>query len=479
MHVKSFKPVTQLKNLFLVVMLALGVFACKNDDEVDEPSGPTDEQGRVILEGDLATDRTLLANETYLLRGFVYVTNGATLTIEPGTIIMGEKATAGSLIVERGAKIIADGTQNRPIVFTSAQAAGSRNYGDWGGVVLIGKAPINRPEGTGIEGGIRGSFGGSDPNDNSGILRYVRIEFPGIPLSTTPNSEINGLTMYGVGAGTTIENVQVSFSGDDSFEWFGGTVNAKRLVAHRGFDDDFDTDFGYTGKVQFALSLRDPAYADQSSSNGFESDNYDPGTATGAGNGLPLTQPTFANVSILLSAGTPPTAGQGSGSYARSMHLRRNTAINIYNTLTVGYPEGLRLDGNATWANAQGGQLELKGIVLANNTTPLRAAVPTTGTAAETANFTNADVTTWFSAAGKGNSIIPAAELSTLQLSANAFSLTNPALLPGSGSTLLTGAVWDGRANDAFFEKVPYKGAFGTTDWTAGWTNFDPQGALY
>ena len=152
-----------------------------------------------------------------------------------------------------------------------------RSYGDWGGLVLCGNAPTNKHDsgaGVGIaEGGIGSLYGGPDGADNSGVLQYVRIEFPGIGLTAVANSEINGLTLYAVGSGTTIDHIQVSYSGDDSYEWFGGTVNCKYLVALRGWDDEWDTDNGYSGKVQFYVSLRDPAIADQSTSNGFESDN--------------------------------------------------------------------------------------------------------------------------------------------------------------------------------------------------------------
>ena len=169
----------------------------------------------------------------------MYVEDGATLTIEPGTIIKGEKSSKGSLIVKRGGKIIANGTVDKPIVFTSNQAKGSRAAGDWGGLVLLGKAPVNKTPAV-IEGENLTQFGGTDAADNSGSLKYVRIEFAGIAFET--DKEINGLTFGGVGSGTTIDYVQVSHSGDDSYEWFGGTVNAKHLIAFRGLDDDFDTD---------------------------------------------------------------------------------------------------------------------------------------------------------------------------------------------------------------------------------------------
>jgi hypothetical protein len=152
------------------------------------------------------------------LDGWVYVKSGATLTIEPGTVIRGSKANKGALIIEKGARIIAEGTASDPIIFTSNQDAGSRSYGDWGGVIVLGNATVNKVDPV-IEGGPTSTYGGSDDADNSGVLKYVRIEFPGIAFQ--PDKEINGLTMGGVGTGTEIDYVQVSFSGDDSYEWFG------------------------------------------------------------------------------------------------------------------------------------------------------------------------------------------------------------------------------------------------------------------
>ncbi len=231
------------------------------------------DRGAIEVKGDITASTTWTKGNIYTLKGFVNVKSGVTLTIEAGTIIKGAGKDAdptasgkgGTLIILPGAKLMAIGTADAPIVFTSSNEPGKRTYGDWGGVVLIGKAPHNRPASTVFEGGITGTIGADNiANDNSGTLQYVRIEFAGIALSSTANSEINGLTLYAVGSGTTIDHVQVSYSGDDSYEWFGGTVNAKYLVAYRGFDDDFDTDWGFTGKVQYALSLRDPEYADQS-----------------------------------------------------------------------------------------------------------------------------------------------------------------------------------------------------------------------
>ncbi|MEO6286782.1 MAG: IPT/TIG domain-containing protein [Dyadobacter sp.] len=437
---------------------------------------------RTVVEksGAIAASETWTKNNIYLLKGFVYVNSGATLTIEAGTIIKGGgialdpsgAAKGGTLIINAGAKIMAVGTATEPIVFTSNAAPGARNYGDWGGIVILGKAPHNQLASTPFEGGIAGLLGGEGiADDNSGKLQYVRIEFPGIAIAV--GNEINGLSLYAVGSGTTIDHVQVSYSGDDSFEWFGGTVNAKNLVAFRGFDDDWDTDWGFTGKVQYALSLRDPLVADQSGSNGFESDNFK-GTgepATGPNNGLPLTAPVFANVSNFAFSGTPSnTQASGSGPYQSAMHLRRNTDITILNSVFAGYPEGLRLDGANTLAHATAGTLDLKGIVLANTTIPVRGDRAATG-------VSDAQATAFFGAAARKNTILT--DVSTLLLNANNFSLTAPAFLPAATSPLLKDAIWEGKGADAFFTKELFRGAFGTEDWTKSWTNFDPQNTIY
>ncbi|MFH1119328.1 MAG: hypothetical protein V1775_05855 [Bacteroidota bacterium] len=344
-----------------------------------------------IPAGHITANQTWTSGNTYLLDGWVYVDNAVTLTIQPGTIIRGSKVNQGALIIERGGKLIADGTADQPIVFTSNVAPGSRTYGDWGGVIICGRSQINQAGGTAtIEGGVGSVYGGGtafDVNDNSGILRYVRIEFPGIAFSA--NNEINGLTMGGVGAGTTIDYVQVSYSGDDSFEWFGGTVNGKHLIALRGFDDDFDTDNGFVGKVQFAVSLRDPAIADISESNGFESDNNSTGsTAT------PVTMPVFSNVSVFGPYVTPSTTINSL--YRNAMHLRRNTACSIYNSTFSGYPYGLNLDGLATQTNANSNILQIENVFLTgmvtNNFRAQSTGAPLNWTATEVGNWFNSSV---------------------------------------------------------------------------------------
>ena len=238
-----------MKKQFILLALAAVVFttACKESSvDTDEPIVLP--SNTIEVKADITGSTTWSADKIYLLKGIVNVTSGATLTIQAGTLIKGDKALKGTLVINRGGKIEAVGTVDKPIVFTSNQAPGARSAGDWGGIVLLGKAPNNQGSNQGIEGiptdeSGKASYGGTDAADNSGTLKYVRIEYAGVPLS--PDNELNGLTLGSVGSGTTLDYIQVTRSGDDSFEWFGGTVNAKHILAIGGLDDDFDADFGY------------------------------------------------------------------------------------------------------------------------------------------------------------------------------------------------------------------------------------------
>ncbi|MFM6965341.1 MAG: T9SS type A sorting domain-containing protein [Sphingomonadales bacterium] len=298
----------------------------------------------------------------------VYVKNNATLTIAPGTIIRGDKLTQGTLIITRGAKIIADGTAANPIVFTSNEAVGARNEGDWGGLVLLGLAKNNQPGGVAnIEGIVPttdSQYGGNFDNDNSGILRYVRVEFAGIALE--PNKEINGITFGSVGNQTIVDYVQVTFSGDDSFEWFGGTVNCKHLIAYRGLDDDFDCDFGYRGKVQFALSIRDKDLSDApGDSNAFECDNDAAGSTA-----QPKTRPIFSNVTLVGPKGNGTTALPTGEKFEKAFRLRRNSAVSVLNSLVTGWEKGLSIEGAPVVANLNGDTMVFVNNILTNFAVP-------------------------------------------------------------------------------------------------------------
>jgi PKD repeat protein len=301
----------------------------------------------------------IIANTTWsgviLLKNKVYVKNNRTLTILPGTIIRGDKLTQGSLIITRGAKIDAQGTASQPIIFTSNEAVGNRNEGDWGGIVVLGLASNNQPGGVANIEGLAPTtdtqFGGNFDNDNSGTLRYVRIEFAGIALE--PNKEINGITFGSVGSATTVDYIQVSHSGDDSFEWFGGTVNCKHLIAYRGLDDDFDTDFGYRGRVQFGLIIRDASVSDiPGDSNAFECDNDAAGS-----NAQPLTMPIFSNITIVGPKGDGSLVLPVGEKFEKAFRLRRNTATTVFNSLVTGWEKGLSIEGVSAEDNVTGDTL--------------------------------------------------------------------------------------------------------------------------
>ena len=306
----------------------------------------------------ITSNSTWTSSNVYLVQGPVYLKSS--LTILPGTVILFDKNTAGSaLIVTKAGTLYAEGTATQPIVFTSNAAAGQRSIGDWGGIVILGEAvnnlPANATAGTpaGI-GNIEGlptsantEYGGANDQDSSGILKYVRIEFGGYAYQ--PDKEINGLTFGSVGSKTVVEYVQVSFANDDAFEWFGGTVNCKHLVSYRNLDDDMDCDFGYRGKVQFALIVRDPFIADQSSgstSEGFECDN----DGAGSNNG-PKTAATFSNVTAIgplrgnLQATVDPK-------FRRALRLRRNSEMKIFNSVFTDFKDGIHIDGTSTETNA-------------------------------------------------------------------------------------------------------------------------------
>ncbi|NOU46010.1 MAG: BACON domain-containing protein [Bacteroidales bacterium] len=418
----------------------------------------------ISVEGEITGNVTWTADRQYLLKGFVYVVEGAVLTIEPGTVIKGDKPTVGALIVERGGKLIADGTASNPIVFTSNAPAGFRNRGDWGGIVLCGKAPVNNGDPQ-IEGGPRSHYGGAVANDNSGVLRYVRIEYGGYPLQ--PDKEINGLTLAGVGSGTVIDYVMVAFANDDSFEWFGGTVNAKHLIAYRGLDDDFDTDNGFSGKVQYALAVRDKIVADVSGSNGFESDN----DAAGSTNS-PITKPIFSNVTH-IGPRKDATTNNISANYKNGLHLRRNTQLCTYNSLFAGNLTGLLLDGTLAQTNAVNGDLQIRNSILAGPASASKFfAVQATGSTMSVDSLTHWYLTPSFN----NDTVVLNASLKL----ADAFNLDSPNATPLTDSPLLSGADFsNANLQDAFFTPDTFIGAFGSTDWTTGWVVWNSQNMPY
>jgi hypothetical protein len=318
-------------SLFLVI---IGLFACKKEP-VDVPINvPTDK----TITGNITTTTTLTSDKEWTLKGYVYVKDGATLIIQPGTVIKSDIAEKGALCIERGAKIIAEGTAAKPIIFTSGKIAGERSPGDWGGIVILGKAKTNRSSEPTIEGGIGRPFGGNDDGDNSGILKYVRIEYAGI--AALPNSEINALTLGGVGSGTVIENVQTVYANDDAFEFFGGTVSPKNLYAFATADDDFDFDFGYTGTVINGVAKRDPQFVDNGDAgNGVECDNDGVGSLA-----QPFTHPKLIGM-VLVG----PNNASSLANHNLGLRFRRATQFTVKNSVIYGWMKGgLSLESNET-----------------------------------------------------------------------------------------------------------------------------------
>ncbi|WP_316824966.1 hypothetical protein [Pedobacter miscanthi] len=379
------------------------------------------------LQGSIDANRTLDATKVYKLVGFVYVKEGVTLTIPAGTVIRGDKDSKATLVVTRGGKLIADGTAAKPIVFTSNQAVGSRAPGDWGGIIILGRSTNNIPGGTGlIEGGLtlpEGNHGGNVPADNSGTLKYVRVEFPGIAYAT--NNEINGVTFGSVGSGTTVDYVQVSYSGDDSFEWFGGTVNAKHLVSIANVDDVFDFDNGFSGKLQFLVAQRDPSLADQAGqSNGIESDNSEK-----VFDSSPRTRPIISNMTLI---GPGNVAVDAKHEYANLW--RRGSKMILANSIFIGFKFGIDIRDKETGDALTDGTSLIK-----NNIYQSFTAGKDVVADGATLSFSSADLLKTY-LTGKGNTIID--ETAAAALLNAPFSLTAPNFTVKAGSAAATGATF-------------------------------------
>jgi hypothetical protein len=320
----------------LTIMIALGLFSC--DRDLGGGEGPVNVPATTTLTGNINTTTTLTSDKVWTLKGYVYVTDGAKLIIQPGTTIVSDVAEKGALCIERGSQIIAEGTQSKPIVFTSGRPEGQRTPGDWGGIVILGRAKTNRSSEPTIEGGIGRPYGGTNDSDNSGVLRFVRIEYAGI--AALPNSEINALTLGGVGNGTILENIQTIYANDDAFEFFGGTVNGKNLYAFATADDDFDFDFGYTGTITNGVAKRDPQFVDSGDAgNGVECDNDGTGSAA-----QPYTHPKLFNM-ILVG----PNTSSALANHNLGLRFRRSTQFTMKNSVVWGWMKGgLSLESNET-----------------------------------------------------------------------------------------------------------------------------------
>lgn len=443
------------------------------------------------ISGSITGNVTWTNDKVYRLNGYVRVQDGGKLTIEPGTLVIGDRESKGTLIIQMGGQIFAEGTVDEPIIMTSERAPGFREPGDWGGLVICGRANNNVTAVTGLpvelEGGYGALHGGTNDDDNSGIVRYVRIEYAGIPIN--PNEEVNSLTMGSVGRGTTIDHIMCSYGLDDAFEWFGGTVNHKYLISYRGLDDDLDVDLGYSGKVQFALGIRGAALADQSGSNGWEVDNNGSGSTA-----QPFTSGVFANITIIGPKKTRETPI--SLQFQHAAQLRRNSRISIYNSVLTGYPNGLFIDDDRPGSGqaALDGELQIRNLILAGvehwggngygSAGNIFTGAPSEGlqhpnnprgvVLKSHANFPGGQTAyeDWFNTASFNNQMV--AHWGTLGIDGSIFDIGVPKVTPNAGSSLLSAARWDNTPKaDNFFEKVSFLGAFGTENWTEGWAEWN------
>ncbi|MGV3636513.1 MAG: hypothetical protein ACO1NQ_02585 [Flavobacteriales bacterium] len=370
-----------------------------------------------ILSGTLSADRTLSSDRRYLLSGGVFVANGTTLTIQAGTrIFAADDATTPFLSVQRGGRINAVGTASSPIVFTTIRTiTGGADRGAWGGIILNGYAPINicgSSDCTAEGEGGSGVYGGSNPNDNSGTMKYVRVEYAGKILGT--DNELNGFSFNGVGSSTVLEYLQAYKGSDDGFEFFGGTVNLKWALSTGNSDDSFDWTHGWRGKGQFWVVQQDAVTGD----NGMECDNWETDYTV-----TPFSEPTISNFTLV---------GADDGSPNHGMRLRHGTKGKLWNGLITGFAQGIRV-GTECDAYVVDGSLFVKNSAIWNNTT----------------NFNNAGAIETNSAYGN---------------------TTAGPVLNGYIGTEAAGAV-DPSGVDSWFSSVTFKGAVeASNDWTAGWT---------
>ncbi len=480
---------------FAAAITTLSTTACRKIETDGEPfivnigggGGGVVTGKTVILKDHITKDTTLRAIDNNIISGFVYVDAGVTLTIEKGSTVKGDYASAqaSTLIIKRGAKLMAVGTQESPIVFTSSSPTPAS--GDWGGIVLLGKASINAKNGGNPalyipEGGFNNAAGDglagwgdavspvAVDNDNSGVLQYLRIEYAG--NAYLPNQEINSLTMAAVGSGTTIDHIQVSYAKDDAFEWFGGTVNCKYLIAYKTQDDDFDSDNGYSGTVQFGLIIRDSSIADVSKSESFESDNDAQASTL-----KPQTKAVFSNVTSFGPLATPNNTGN-SNYLGPAVQIRRNSSISIFNSAFVGWPTGILIDaglGTPTDLNIAANTLQLSGILLISCKTPIAY----TASSSAPTGATAASISTWFMSNTKNKILSQATEQA---IYTRPFDYTTPDWIPFGNSAVVIPGALNNYFDDPiivarpFIKKVDFIGGIAPSgvdaSWHKGWTKF-------
>ena len=453
------------KTFILLAFISATISGCLKveiDDSVTNNGG--DGGGTGTLQERIIASKTIngIINEVvelpkgkYTLKGYVFVNNRATLRFAAGSVIVSDTVQKGALIIERNSRLYAEGTAAEPIIFTSGKAAGQRKPGDWGGIVMLGNAPTNRLTTPIIEGGINSEYGGSVVGDNSGILKFVRIEFAGI--AADPGSEINGLTCGGVGSGTVLENIQVSYGNDDAYEFFGGTVNPKNIIAFATADDDFDFDFGFVGRLQFGISLRDPMFVDGGDAgNGIECDNDGTGTVA-----IPRTRPQISNFTFCGPNGAAGTLGN----HNFNTRWRRSTYFVLRNSILMGYQKaGFQLESDSTAQSYIDGRSRFRHNLVSAVVEPYKSG---------STLITAADMRIKAEGSDSCKTFTAAADI----LLTDPFNLAAPNFTPKAGSPALGAASFFGLTG---FTATTYVGAVdATSTWATGWTSFTPQSNTY
>jgi hypothetical protein len=421
-------------------------------------------QGSSDISGDITSDMTLTNDTLWNLKGGVFVKDGATLTIEPGTFLMGSSGSPPSiLLITQTGKIMAKGTRSRPIIMTSPLPFGQRNRGDWAGLVLLGKAPINVGANSGGNTNAAGTFyieglnttpdglyGGDDPTHNCGTLEYVRVEYAGFILS--PNNEINSFTFGGCGTDTVADHLEANYGLDDTFEWFGGTMNAKYLLGMNGRDDYLDFQLGFVGKVQNLIGLQSPGFP---GNRGIEGDNSEYDAAA-----TPFSAPTVFNATF-IGPGTPGF----DESDAPGIFLRRGVRGSYNNILAMNFNSAcMEIADPNTQAQADAGNLTMNGILCYNDN--LGSSAPNTIEGQIDQEYSQA-YAKGQKGNGAGKNFLAANPILTKPMEYN-----DPDFSSLFGSPVFR-AGWVQPPDDGFFDQsAQYIGAMGSVDWTQEWSSY-------
>jgi hypothetical protein len=420
---------------------------------------------QVTVSAPITANTTWVNTKSYLVSGIVTVKNGATLTIEPGTIVTGAAGSqpASALLVTREGKLSAEGTKSRPVILTSAQPFGQRKRGDWGGLVMLGKAPVNVGANTngntngagtffieGLNATDDGLYGGTDADHSCGKLAYVRVEYAGSILS--PNNELNSFTFGACGKGTSAHHLQAIYGLDDSFEWFGGTMDAKYLVGGLGADDYVDYQLGWVGRIQYGIFYQSP---DARGNRGVEGDNSEFNNAA-----TPFSNPTMYNLTFIGSGqpGFDEAASPG-------IFLRRGARATMNNVAVTNFYSGaVEFTDANTQVEMDAGRIVMNGFLAWNNN------IGATGANTLAGQISNAPTQAY--AQGTRGAGSAANFVISDPMLLRPFDYSDPNFRGRFGSPIFR-AGWVSAPDDGFFDQsATFIGGIGDEDWTEEWTSF-------